>query len=167
MSLINCPECGEEISDTVKSCPHCGYKTKKRKTPNKKLLISLAAVGCLIIGIIIISHITAGSKRPDHISPETYEDGLQALDIVDDFLDGYSDAKTARNKLDKIYERIKARCEINDITSDYYKDGNVQSSVFIISQKLLHLDLSFLSSPVTVQDAKEAANGLRKLLNVK
>ena len=25
MALINCPECGKEISDKVKSCPHCGY----------------------------------------------------------------------------------------------------------------------------------------------
>lgn len=25
MSLISCPECSSEISDKVKSCPHCGY----------------------------------------------------------------------------------------------------------------------------------------------
>lgn len=25
MALINCPECGREISDKVKACPHCGY----------------------------------------------------------------------------------------------------------------------------------------------
>jgi len=25
MALINCPECGKEISDKVKACPHCGY----------------------------------------------------------------------------------------------------------------------------------------------
>lgn len=25
MALINCPECGGKISDTVKSCIHCGY----------------------------------------------------------------------------------------------------------------------------------------------
>ena len=25
MSLIKCPECDKEISDKVKSCPHCGY----------------------------------------------------------------------------------------------------------------------------------------------
>lgn len=31
MSLINCPECNKEISDTVKICPNCGYKIRKRK----------------------------------------------------------------------------------------------------------------------------------------
>jgi predicted amidophosphoribosyltransferase len=24
MALVNCPECGKEISDTADKCPHCG-----------------------------------------------------------------------------------------------------------------------------------------------
>ena len=28
MTLIRCPECNKEISDTVKTCIHCGYKIK-------------------------------------------------------------------------------------------------------------------------------------------
>ena len=28
MALFNCPECGREISDTAKQCPHCGYTLK-------------------------------------------------------------------------------------------------------------------------------------------
>lgn len=29
MALIQCKECGKEISDTVKSCPHCGFRIEK------------------------------------------------------------------------------------------------------------------------------------------
>lgn len=29
MALINCPECGKEISDTAKNCIHCGYVLKE------------------------------------------------------------------------------------------------------------------------------------------
>lgn len=29
MALINCPECGKEISDQAASCPNCGAPTKK------------------------------------------------------------------------------------------------------------------------------------------
>lgn len=29
MALIKCPECGENISDSVDSCIHCGFKMKK------------------------------------------------------------------------------------------------------------------------------------------
>lgn len=31
MSLIRCPECGKEISDTAASCPNCGYSFQKMK----------------------------------------------------------------------------------------------------------------------------------------
>lgn len=29
MSMINCPECGKEISDRAKNCPNCGYPLEK------------------------------------------------------------------------------------------------------------------------------------------
>lgn len=25
MALIQCPECGKEVSDKARKCPHCGY----------------------------------------------------------------------------------------------------------------------------------------------
>jgi uncharacterized membrane protein YvbJ len=25
MDMIECPQCGEEISDQAKACPHCGF----------------------------------------------------------------------------------------------------------------------------------------------
>ena len=28
MAIIKCPECNKEISDTAKTCIHCGYKIK-------------------------------------------------------------------------------------------------------------------------------------------
>ena len=28
MSLINCPECNQQISDTAPTCPHCGFAQK-------------------------------------------------------------------------------------------------------------------------------------------
>lgn len=31
MALIKCPECGNEISDKAKSCPHCGYAQEESK----------------------------------------------------------------------------------------------------------------------------------------
>lgn len=34
--LINCKECGREISDTAKVCPHCGAKIKKEKVIKEK-----------------------------------------------------------------------------------------------------------------------------------
>ena len=30
MALINCPECGKEISSQANNCPHCGYPISER-----------------------------------------------------------------------------------------------------------------------------------------
>lgn len=30
MALIRCPECGKEITNTVKRCLHCGFKLSKK-----------------------------------------------------------------------------------------------------------------------------------------
>lgn len=56
MALIKCKECGKEISDSVKSCPHCGYvyKEEKKMTTGKviKIVIIMAIIGiALFFGI--------------------------------------------------------------------------------------------------------------------
>lgn len=39
MALIKCTECGKRISDTVESCPNCGFVlTKEKKFEGYKLL---------------------------------------------------------------------------------------------------------------------------------
>ena len=57
MALINCPECGKEISNTAKRCIHCGYNLKKGTKENKKVftivIISIAVV--ILIFVIILA----------------------------------------------------------------------------------------------------------------
>lgn len=36
MTLIKCPECGKEISDKAKSCPHCGFPIEQKDNPIAK-----------------------------------------------------------------------------------------------------------------------------------
>lgn len=53
MALINCKECGKEISNTSKVCVHCGAKTEKAKYNNKNLIkyISIILIIILLFGI--------------------------------------------------------------------------------------------------------------------
>ncbi len=44
MSLINCSECGKDISDQAKACPNCGMPIKKKGKG--------FAVASLVLGII-------------------------------------------------------------------------------------------------------------------
>lgn len=54
MALIKCPECGKEISDTIRKCPNCGYR-KKTKTDKKIFIIGGAIVAlALIIGVVLM-----------------------------------------------------------------------------------------------------------------
>ena len=62
MALIKCLECGKEISDTVKSCPHCGYvnkstfqKVKMNKNAILKIAISVILVTVLLLVVSIFS----------------------------------------------------------------------------------------------------------------
>ena len=62
MALINCNECGREISDKATSCIHCGYplnnKTLSNPTSKKKLYVIVA-----IIILALIIFITLNSKN--------------------------------------------------------------------------------------------------------
>lgn len=57
MAMINCPECGKEISDSAISCPNCGYSILKKRRRKKLSIrkniifdaIANSVIGCLFI----------------------------------------------------------------------------------------------------------------------
>ena len=60
MSLVKCKECGKEISNTAKFCPHCGAKLKKKGIGC--FAVFLIAVGIFGAILIIGSLSSDGSK---------------------------------------------------------------------------------------------------------
>lgn len=54
MAIIKCPECGQQMSDNTKTCPHCGYNIKKHFTKhdnansNKFVYIAIIVALCII-----------------------------------------------------------------------------------------------------------------------
>ena len=73
MALIDCPECGNQVSDLAESCPHCGFGlyqeapeiiariTYKARTGGGGCLIALIGLACLfyfplgtLVGILLI-----------------------------------------------------------------------------------------------------------------
>lgn len=66
MSIIKCPECNREVSDTLKSCPHCGFKFKKvkgkKKREKKKIRIGKKEIAIIVsAGVICIAAVFACS----------------------------------------------------------------------------------------------------------
>ena len=54
MSLIKCPECGNEISSMASICPKCGYPIPKKKS-SKNRWIKIVNSVAIIFGIIMAS----------------------------------------------------------------------------------------------------------------
>ena len=63
MALINCPECGKEISDTSENCIHCGYVVhpeKKIRSKRKRLILVWSAIIVLalfsVVGVLWVQN---------------------------------------------------------------------------------------------------------------
>lgn len=57
MSLIKCPECKKEVSDTASSCPSCGRRLKRTRNL-LKVIGSLVFVALALVFVAAISHET-------------------------------------------------------------------------------------------------------------
>ena len=60
MSLIKCPECGKEVSDSANVCPNCGYPVKKMKEKNPedtKIVGKMCIALSIIFGFIMFTFI--------------------------------------------------------------------------------------------------------------
>lgn len=55
MGLINCKECGKEISDKADSCPNCGFNLKKSKGNKRQALGCLFWIFILFLGFNWVS----------------------------------------------------------------------------------------------------------------
>ena len=84
MALINCPECGNQVSDKAQSCPNCGVViagekeskgsgtalTTVQDTSKKLKLQSLIAALCIIVGVIVA--ISAASASTNSSGGSTF-----------------------------------------------------------------------------------------------
>lgn len=179
MALINCPECGKQIYDKVKACPHCGYPiggtvicsecnteySISEKScpncgcPNKKrnnkiiIIISffLILALCLLIFLIMGRNHTSNEKAT--VESETVFD---ALDVG--LQDENSDIEVLMNNffkelqsgnLDNTQQYLTEEC-------DYVKSNPFGLSTKENVGKLLeHYDFSLVD--LTVNDERNAA----------
>lgn len=97
MALINCPECGKEISDTCESCIHCGYKLSNDSDPKVKqsgkkkisiiaiLLIVIAIIGVIITSILIVNSVQEKNRieqeKQEQILAQEEEEKLKQAEI--------------------------------------------------------------------------------------
>lgn len=120
MALIKCSECEKEISDKATSCPNCGCplnNSQSRSTTfqdgNNKISTQtysyckyipikiIAVIVCIVIAICIVI-IYFNNKKPSDVSDEMYNLGIEALEVIDDYLDNEIDSQATYKKLSSI-----------------------------------------------------------------
>lgn len=114
MVMVQCPECGKEISDNTRVCPHCGYEIKeqnelavenKKEVPiykNRKYIsILMCIIGCIFL-FVSITRITNDDYK-------FYKQHYQ------DCMDGYNDTKSTADS----YSGGYFRSSYNYIASTY------------------------------------------------
>lgn len=138
MALISCPECTKEISDKVKSCPHCGYPFKEdsiQKEEIKPQQVELTGVKIsgvnykktalfIIIGLILVAGTILGTKmRNKRIAELAYKgefngyiDNLNLAQLS--MLSGGSDAEGLCNLAAKVWYNTIYK-ERNSITDKF------------------------------------------------
>lgn len=116
MALINCPECGHQVSDKAPTCPSCGVEiagkitsqptppVKKKKKKYWILLLVSFLIAAAICGVFYYFYYTAKSEK----ETEAYNYAITSEDplVLQSFLDTYRDADDARR--DSIRTRLAA-----------------------------------------------------------
>lgn len=102
MSLIECRECHQQISDTATCCPHCGAKNRDRSPGMFAYLVAVVAalvVGFLMYGFYLNNRPHAKEARAVALRYEacmkivsaglTATDASQCEKMLDDFQANY------------------------------------------------------------------------------
>lgn len=117
MSLIRCPECNREMSDTVKTCPHCGYKlpkVKKERTPMDKKTqkgIIFGAISFIVIcGVIGVFYAVFGLsdfEKAQVVSLNNFITEQMQVSIEDKSEEQLSEYKEECQKITEEYSKLK------------------------------------------------------------
>lgn len=176
MALISCPECSKNISDKVKSCPHCGYPLveddnitqkveitsvnlkidKKRK---KKIIITIFIIVLLII-IVLIGYYFYSIQNLKKINKE-YESNINL--VMAKMLSSGSDAESLMNLTSKVwYNAIyeKSDAETDKYTkAKYYGYNNFDDSI-----TNLFADISTIQKVSKIETSQDSIKIIMKKL---
>lgn len=182
MALISCPECGREISDKVKACPHCGFPFQsdeetdvaslppqqveltgvnlKKKVNWKPVVIGLAI---LVVGLIVLFSIQRLNKvkaqRDYELAFNAYIDDLDLLRLST--ISGGAKAETLTNLTAKVW--ANSIYEDADSETDKYTRINGNGSFyddFNTALSKLFSDSSTVSQISNIEGYQDSAKSL-------
>lgn len=174
MALIMCPECGKEVSDKVKNCPHCGYPFSEKEhqeieqdvvasteepTKKKKSIIYLAVIVVVIVGIVagifVMKMSAEKQERAEYIS------NLSLVRIT--MLSGAAEAESLCNLTKSVwYNTIYKESDSKTDKFTKTKSGYSFNSDFNTSLSLLYSDDETKTTVEKIKENQETVSGLMK-----
>lgn len=172
MALITCPECSKEISDQVKSCPHCGFplseesnetqkveiasvNLKMEASKKKKLIILIVSI--LVIGTIIFSGYLAYSKQ----QAKEYATNINLL--MSEMLSSGSDAENLMNLTSKVWSNTIYK-KFDNETDKYTRKNGYWESDFNNSLDYLFNDSSTKTKIENIKSSEVKVSEMMKKL---
>ena len=150
MANIICPECKKEFSDTLKTCPHCGFIIKRKNKISKKkrlLLLSIALCAILLgsgVGGVVAYKNSPAVKIMGCIDSNNIK---KATDLYENL------KKNDANKLKKVDAKLISH--FSDVVNEYANDGT--------KYELCEEYMSFIGSAISSSNIKETKNLLSDL----
>lgn len=109
MALIKCPECKKKISNTIKTCPNCGYELKEedRKVKKKKPILKIIILCILLIFIVGFAVLEyqglqdrAKQQKTEQIQKEKFIKNVNSyIDVEKDVVEEVKEIVTFRKKV--------------------------------------------------------------------
>lgn len=131
MAMVNCKECGKEISSKAAACPHCGFKPEKDKAGCAQVLV----VGFVAVLVAVVGLSMCSPSTPTKVaSPEEerqFKEEVGALAYLRDRMKNpasfelVSAVRTPGNTLCITYRGTNS---FNAIVTQRYTVNNVVSS---------------------------------------
>lgn len=135
--IIQCPECGEKVSDKVKKCPHCGVRLKNKSYAGL-IYTFLALIIVLVLGGIFYFKYLQHQHEEDK-----FETAMHSNDVgvLQDYIDLNPDAPESK------INAVKKRLEVLKIVEDeWYDAAETQSRPALQSFIRKHPDSQFAES---------------------
>lgn len=161
MALINCPECGKEISDNANKCVNCGCpiikyeniyaeKSKKKKNPIVVLVILVIAALLILVGV-------------NQYKSYTYQQNLNA--ICYEIISSGIEAEECGNLIHDVWYNTIFK-ESSEDTDKYTKENNEFNEDFNDSLDNLYNDKDFTEKVVNIQiKQKSILNMMKEMKN--
>ena len=170
MALINCPECGKEISDQAVSCPNCGMPLVKTQQilPKNRGNKKVVAIIAIIVGILAIIGVSVAILAPKSNPKKIYRGitlGMSREALIDELSSSFTEDSLSRYSHENSFSIMQNSWESNVYDKYFYNLNGVREVSFYFddNSNLSQFIISFREG--TPADNNLEAFGIEKKIN--